>query len=161
MAEHAVDDEIAAFLQKSTATKSQCEMRGREITKSNKIEPVSIQCACSYTMYAGGCLEYVVQCRPRSMALESELLDLAATVYGPFNPTVFLHGKLGHNQDQENRKEPLLVYLMTRVPSITQSNFGLSRPVAQSPPEFFPSRKTLFVGIARHVFSYVQFKIIN
>ncbi|EGX91068.1 Aminoglycoside phosphotransferase [Cordyceps militaris CM01] len=148
MAEYSADDEIAAFFKKTTATRSQCETKARQLTGSNKIEPVAIQGACSYTVYAGERLEYVVQCRLSSLALKTELSDLATAVYGSFVPTVSLHGELGHGQDQESGKEPLLVYLMTRMPGITQLDFILSHDVAQSSPEFFPSRQYFFADVA-------------
>ncbi|KAM3516438.1 hypothetical protein NHJ13051_009914 [Beauveria bassiana] len=148
MAEYAVDDEIAVFFQKTTATRSECEVKARELTTSDRVEPVAIQGVCSYTMYAGNRLEYVVQCRLSSLALKTGISDLATAVYGSFAPSVSLHGQLGTSQEGASNKEPLLVYLMTRMPGITQLDFVLSRPVAQSSAEFFPFRRNFFTGVA-------------
>lgn len=158
MAEYSVDDEILTFFGKTTATRSQCEMKARQLTGSDKIEPVSIQGVCSYTMYAGDHSEFVVQCRLRSLALNTDMTDLAATVHGSLVPVVSLHGELGHRQEQGNGKEPLLVYLMTRMPGITQLDFVLSRTVAQSSPDFFPFRHNFFADVARSVFLVIQYK---
>ncbi|OAQ95666.1 hypothetical protein LLEC1_06488 [Akanthomyces lecanii] len=148
MAEYAVDDEILAFFEKTTATRSQCERRARQLTGSDKIEPVSIQGDCSYTMYAGDHLEFVVQCRLRSLALKASMTDLATTIHGSLAPVVSLHGELGHRQEQGDGKEPLLVYLMTSMPGITQLNFVLSRTVKQSSPDLFPLRQIFFADVA-------------
>lgn len=160
MAEYSVDDEIVTFFGKTTATRSQCEMRARQLTGSDKIEPVSIQGACSYTMYAGDHLEFVVQCRLGSLALNADITDLATTVHGSLVPVVSLHGELGQRQEQGNGKEPLLVYLMTRMPGITQLDFILSRTVAQSSSVFFPFRQNFFADVARSVFLFTQYKSV-
>ncbi|KAJ3497682.1 hypothetical protein NLG97_g1718 [Lecanicillium saksenae] len=99
-------------------------------------------------MYAGNDLGYVVQCRLDSLPLKTEISNLATAVYGSLAPSVSLHGQLGPSRDATSCKEPLLVYLMTRLPGITQLDFVLSRPVAQFSEEFFPFRRNLFTGIA-------------
>lgn len=157
MSDYIVDDEIAAFFTKTTATRSQCEAKARQLTGSDKVEPVAIQGGSSYTIYAADQLEHVVQCRLRSSPLKTDMLDLAAAVHGAsFVPTVSLHGELSHAQEHKDGKEPLLVYLMTRVPSVTQLDFALSHKVPDHSPEFFPSRRNLFPDIARSIFFHVQ-----
>ncbi|OAA41416.1 Aminoglycoside phosphotransferase [Cordyceps fumosorosea ARSEF 2679] len=91
MAEYAVDDEIAVFFQKTTATRSECEVKARELTTSDRVEPVAIQ-----------------GCRLSSLALKTGISDLATAVYGSFALSVSLHGQLGTSQEGASNKEPLL-----------------------------------------------------
>lgn len=56
--EYAVDDEIAAFFRKTTATKTECEARARQLTGSDRVLPITIQGVCSYSVYAGDHLEF-------------------------------------------------------------------------------------------------------
>lgn len=55
-----VEDELAIFFDQTSATREQCEDGARQLTKSSKVVPVPIQGVCSYTVYAGDDLEYVV-----------------------------------------------------------------------------------------------------
>lgn len=144
MAEYAVDDEIAAFFAKTTATKEECEAKGRDLAKSQKLAPVPIQGVCSYTMYAGENLEYVIQCRLKSLALKTEMSDLATKIHGSLVPTLSFHGELGNEQDG---REPLLVYLMTRMPGITQLDFVLARDYPQTSEEFHLPRQNFFSSV--------------
>lgn len=98
LAEYAVDDGIAVFFTKTTATEEECEAKCRELTQSDKVEPVPVQGVCSYTLYGGDNLEYVVQCRLKSLALKNAMSDLATKVHGSLVPTVSLHGELGTSE---------------------------------------------------------------
>lgn len=147
--DYAVGDEIAAFFSKSTATQAECEARARQLTSSDRIEAVAIQGVCSYTVYAGDSLEYVVQCRYKSLALNLETCKLAAAIYGSLVPKVNFHGKVGG--DGHDDKEPLLVYLMPRMPGVTQLDFVLDSQFLQEEEEFFSLRQNLIGDIARYV----------
>ncbi|KAK2596662.1 hypothetical protein QQS21_006237 [Conoideocrella luteorostrata] len=145
MTEYEVDDEIAAFFAKTTATREECEAKCRELTQSRRLAPVPVQGVCSYTVYGGDNLEYVIQCRLKSLALKTEMSDLATKVHGSLVPTVSFHGALGTEQD---RREPLLVYLMTRMSGITQLDFMLARNIPQTAQEFYPLRQNFFSSVA-------------
>lgn len=56
---------------------------------------VAVQGNCSYSVYAGPSLEYVVQFRLKSLLLDMEVASLAREVYGPFAPAVSFEGQLG------------------------------------------------------------------
>lgn len=150
MAEYAVDEEITAFFTKSTATKDECEAKCRELTNSDKLEAVPIQGACSYTLYGGDDLEYVLQCRLKSLELNMDISKLARQVHAGMVPEVSFHGQLGDEQQQDGR-EPLLVYRMTRMEGMTMLDFVLARGAPQSSPELFPFRATFFAGVGRQV----------
>ncbi|KAM3510857.1 hypothetical protein MY11210_005519 [Beauveria gryllotalpidicola] len=152
MSNYDVDEEVAAFFKKTTASRAGCQEKARSLTGSDRVLQIPIQGDSSYSMYAGAELEYVVHCRLRSLALRTDMYDLATEIYGPLVPAFQLHGELGSSDvDDEAKnggKEPLLVYLMPRLPGITQLDFALSRKVAESSPEFFPSRQNFFTDVA-------------
>jgi hypothetical protein len=147
---YAVNEEIAAFFCKTTATQVECEARARQLTSSDRIEAVAIQGVCSYTLYAGDNLEYVVQCRYKSLALNMETCRLATEIHGKLVPTVTYHSSLG--SDGDDGKEPLLVYLMSRMPGITQLDFVLESCFLQEEEAFFPLRQNFIGDIAWYVY---------
>lgn len=153
MAAYNVEEEIAAFFKKTTASRANCEEKARSLTGSDRVLAIPIQGSSSYSMYAGASLEHVVQCRPRSLALKMDMYDLARNIHGPLVPAVQSHGELGgsdaNEEDQNDGREPLVVYLMTRLPGVTELDFALSRNVSQDCPEFFPFRQNLFTDLAR------------
>lgn len=155
MAAYNVEEEIAAFFKKSTASRAGCEEKARSLTGSDRVLAIPIQGDSSYSMYAGANLEHVVHCRPRSLALKMDMYDLATDIHGPLIPAVQSHGELGGSdvdeEAQNDGREPLVVYLMARLPGITELDFALSRNVSQDSPEFLPFRQNLFTDIARFV----------
>lgn len=66
--------------------------------------PVDIQGECSYSVYAGAELEYVVRFRLESLALKTEVVSQVNEAYGSLAPKVFFKGKVG---DGEGQGEPL------------------------------------------------------
>ena len=86
--------------------------------------PVAVQGVCSYTVYAGDDLEHVVQFRLSSLELPTETTNLARSIYGHFAPEVLVHGQLG--VDRDSGREPLLVYVMSRVKGIGHLDFILA-----------------------------------
>lgn len=60
MTEYRVDEEIAAFFSKATATREECHERAVALAGGSAVEPLKIQGPCSYTVYAGEGLESVV-----------------------------------------------------------------------------------------------------
>ena len=60
MAEYSVDKEIDAFFRQTTATRAECDERPLTLVGGAVVVPVAVQGVCSYTVYAGKDLEYVV-----------------------------------------------------------------------------------------------------
>ena len=100
---------------------------------------------CSYTVYAGPELEYAVQFRLESLALKTKTTSLAVEVYGSLAPKVSFEGKLGG----DGAKEPLYVYLMSRVRGITHLDFILAHDSPANYPENQAWRKNLIGDVAR------------
>ncbi|KAK1774083.1 hypothetical protein QBC45DRAFT_338488 [Copromyces sp. CBS 386.78] len=144
---YSIDSEIAVFFRKTSATREDCDARAREIVGDGNVVPVDTQGACSYTVYAGPELEYVVQFRLKSLALKTALSGSATAIYGSLVPRVSLKGKLGEEGDGE--KEPLYVYLMTRMPGITQLDFILAHGFPEDSPDNLLWRKTLMGDVAQ------------
>jgi hypothetical protein len=95
--EYAVDEEIEAFFKKTSATRDECHARAKELAGGNVV-PVQVQGVCSYSVYAGPDLEYVVQFRLESLALKSGLPSLVREVYGSLAPTVSFEGVVGDGE---------------------------------------------------------------
>ncbi|KAK3947080.1 hypothetical protein QBC32DRAFT_385963 [Pseudoneurospora amorphoporcata] len=93
-----------------------------EIDRLSEINvvPVDIQGVCSYTVYAGPELEYLVQFRLKSLALKTEISDLATAIYGSLVPKV-----------------------------ITQLDFILAHGFPEDSPDNLLWRKTLMGDVAQ------------
>jgi len=144
--EYSVDAEIEAFFTKTSATRVACHARAAELAGGN-IVPVQVQGACSYSVYAGPDLEYVVQFRLASLALNLEVTSQAAEIYGPFAPSVSFEGTMGKGE-----KEPLHAYVMSRVRGITHLDFILKKGYPEDSPDNIRWRKNLIGDVARYVF---------
>lgn len=155
--EYSADDEIITFFNKTTANRVECDNMARHLTGSDKVVPITVQGVCSYTVYVGEHLEYVVQCRLQSLALDTKMSDLVTKVHGSMVPSVAFHGVLGEQVDKNSNttREPLCVYPMSRMPGITQLDFVLARDFAQNSPIYLPLRQNLISDIARLVLSFV------
>ncbi|POR37243.1 Uncharacterized protein TPAR_02553 [Tolypocladium paradoxum] len=105
---------------------------------SLKATPVDVQGNCSYSVYAGPCLEYVVQFRLKSLQLDMKIASLARQVYGSLVPTVLFEGHVG---DESKDREPL--YGVTHLDSI------LAHDCPDNSPENFARRQSLMTGVAR------------
>lgn len=114
-ANYSVNSEIQDFFTKTSATRAACDAKAKELVGGGEVVPVDVQGACSYTVYAGPGLQYVVQFRLESLALETEISSLATEIYGSLVPKVSFVGRLGENEE----KQALRVYLMTRVLGVT------------------------------------------
>ncbi|KAI1413030.1 hypothetical protein F5Y13DRAFT_40659 [Hypoxylon sp. FL1857] len=143
--EYSVDAEIASFFTKTSATRSACDARAKELAGGSAV-PVEVQGVCSYSVYAGRELEYVVQFRLKSLELKTETAAAARKVYGVLAPMVSFEGQIGEESDG---KEPLLVYLMSRVRGITHLDFILSHDSPENSHEFYAWRKNLITDVAR------------
>ncbi|KID94723.1 Aminoglycoside phosphotransferase, partial [Metarhizium majus ARSEF 297] len=152
--EYTVDDEISAFFKKTTTSRTECDAQARRLVGSQRVVAIAIQGACSYSVYAGGNLEYVVQCRLRSLALNTEIHELATEIYGSLVPTISFEGILGDTSEgiEAGDREPLYIYLMSRMPGITQLDFILSQDSPQDSPKYFPLRQN-FISDVAHFFA--------
>ncbi|KAK0736845.1 hypothetical protein B0T21DRAFT_363860 [Apiosordaria backusii] len=142
--EYSVDAEIEAFFNKTSTTRAACDVKAREIAGGNVV-PVAVQGVCSYSVYAGPELEFVVQFRLESLALKTEVTSHVTEVYGPLAPKVSFEGKIG---EPEGEGEPLYVYLMTRVRGVTHLDFILAHNVPENSPDSFSWRNNLISDIA-------------
>ncbi|KAK4233747.1 hypothetical protein C8A03DRAFT_47772 [Achaetomium macrosporum] len=133
--EYSADAEIDAFFQKTSATRSACDAKARELAGDSKLVPVDVQGVCSYSVYAGPELEYVVQFRLKSLALKTEITSLATEIYGSLVP-------------RDANKEPLYAYLMTRVRGVTHLDFILAHGFPKDLPENLSWRRTLIGEVA-------------
>lgn len=89
---YSADAEIEAFFKKTSATRTACDAKARELVGGNVV-PVDIQGVCSYSVFAGPELEYVVQFRLESLALKTQVISQVNEVYGSLAPEVSFEGK--------------------------------------------------------------------
>lgn len=105
-----IEQEQAIFFSKTSTTRGACDARAKELI-GGSITPVTVQGACSYTLYAGTNHEYVVQIRLKSLMLPLGKMALAHKIYGRFVPDVSFEGQLGEDVDGE----AVYIYVMPRV----------------------------------------------
>ncbi|UNI23523.1 hypothetical protein JDV02_009342 [Purpureocillium takamizusanense] len=143
--EYSLDDELVTFFAKTTANRSSCDARAEELVGGKAI-PVAVQGNCSYSVYAGACLEYVVQFRLQSLRLDMSIASLARQVYGSLAPAVSFEGRIGI---ESSDKEPLHVHVMSRMKGVTHLDFILSHDTPDNSQESSIRRKRLMTGVAR------------
>ncbi|KAL9115811.1 MAG: hypothetical protein Q9227_000179 [Pyrenula ochraceoflavens] len=143
--EYSVEQEIAEFFKKTSATRSVCDIHARELVGGN-VTPVAVQGACSYSVYAGPNGSFVVQFRLKSLKLKTETTSLARDIYGSLAPQVSFKGQIG---EDIREKEPLYVYVMSRVQGVSHLDFILARNQPENSPENFAWRKKLIADTAR------------
>lgn len=146
--EYAVDDEIAAFFSKTSVHREACDALAKELVGGNQVVPVAVQGVCSYTVYAGQDLGYVVQFRLKSLELKVETANLARRVFGTFAPDVSFRQTLGEDS-QTTGEEPLLVYVMTRIRGMSRLDFILAHGFPENSPDNKARRKNLIDDVAR------------
>ncbi|CAI7626079.1 unnamed protein product [Penicillium pancosmium] len=144
---YSLDQEIAGFFEKTAATRSECDTFASEHLGGN-IVPVAVQGVCSYTVYAGPNAEFVVQFRLASLQLSMEIANLARSIYGQFAPQVTFLGEIGEVIES---KEPLQIYVMSRVRGVSYLDFILAHnsQVPENSPTFSSWRKNLVIDIAK------------
>lgn len=138
---------VGLFTTKTSVPRSACDTRARELVGGSVI-PVAVQGNCSYSVYAGPDLEYVVQFRLKSLKLKTETTALARKIYGTLAPEVSFKGEMG---DDIEGKEPLYVYVMRRMQGITHLDFILAHDFPDNSQEKVTWRKTFMADIARLV----------
>lgn len=144
--EYSIDDTLSSFFAKTSATRPDCDARA-ELLVGGKATAIQIQGTCSYTVYCGQCLEYVVQFRPKSLRLDMNMASLAHQVYGSLAPTVRFEGQTG--PDAQGEKEPLCVYVMGRIKGVTHLELILAHGWPENSPENFARRRRLMADVAR------------
>lgn len=143
--EYSVASEIKAFFKKTSATRAACDTKAIELVGGNAV-PVDVQGACSYSVYAGPHLEYVIQFRLESLALGTKVTSLATQIYGSLVPKVTFEGKVG-----DGEKEPLYVYLMSRMRGMTHLDFILAHGFPENSSNNLVGRQNLIGDIAQYV----------
>ncbi|RTE68144.1 hypothetical protein BHE90_017480 [Fusarium euwallaceae] len=121
---------IADFFVKTSVTRSECDAKAQQLA-GGQVVPVEIQGNCSYSVYAGIKDEFVVQFRLRSLALRTETSALANAIYGSLAPRVEFRGQLGADE-RDDEKEPLFIYLISRIPGTTYLDFRLAHDWSSS-----------------------------
>ncbi|KAK4192121.1 hypothetical protein QBC35DRAFT_485696 [Podospora australis] len=159
--EYSLDAELEAFFTKTSATHAACDAKARELTTSENVVPVEIHGTCSYSVYAGAELEYVVQFRLESLGLKAELMAQVREVYADLAPRVSFEGMIGDAESKgpknkeekwerkENGKEPLYVYKMTRVKGITHLEYILAKGFPENSAENLAARERLMGDLGR------------
>jgi len=147
--EYSVDQEIIDFFRKTTATRSECDAAAKDLVGGDVI-PVDVQGVCSYTVYAGPKQEFVVQFRLRSLSLKPETAALAREIHGDLTPEISFKGQIGADFDV-NGREPLNIYVMTRIKGVSRLDFILAHEEPENSLEYFSWRKTLITDVARFV----------
>jgi hypothetical protein len=105
---------------------------------------VTVQGNCSYSVYAGPDLEFVIQFRLKTLVLKSDTAALAREIYGSLAPETSFHGQVGDG------KEPLFVYVMNRIRGISQLDFILAHSFPENSEDNFLWRKNLMSDLARY-----------
>ncbi|KAF5019174.1 hypothetical protein F66182_8824 [Fusarium sp. NRRL 66182] len=119
-----LESAIADFFAKTSATRLECDAKAQQLA-GGQIVPVEIQGNCSYSVYAGVNHEFVVQFRLGSLALNTETTTLASRIYGSLAPRLRTSGQLGAD-GREDEKEPLFIYLISRIHGTTYLDFRLA-----------------------------------
>ncbi|PYH34414.1 uncharacterized protein BO87DRAFT_358247 [Aspergillus neoniger CBS 115656] len=144
--DYSVDQAIASFFERTTATRSACDAFAREHL-GGEIVPVAVQGVCSYTVYAGPNDEFVVQFRLKSSRLSMETVNLARAIYGEFAPEVITRGQIGK---ELVGKEALHIYVMDRIQGISYLDFILAHnnQFPENSAEFSSWRENLVIDCA-------------
>ena len=143
--QYSVDAEIEDFFQKTSASRAACDAKARELA-GGSVVAVDVQGVCSYSVYAGPALEYVVQFRLESLALKTDIISLATEVYGSLAPKASFEGRIG-----DGPKQALYIYLMSRVRGITHLDFILAHGYPENSPDNLSCRKNLIGDVAWYV----------
>lgn len=125
----------------------------KDLVGGDQVVPVAIQGACSYTVYAGQDLDYVVQFRLKSLGLKAETAALARRIFGTLAPETSFKQQLGENSEADGQ-EPLLVYVMTRIQGMSRLEFILAHGFPENTPENMARRKNLVQDVARSAVSF-------
>lgn len=142
--EYSLDIAIAGIFSQTSATREACDTKARDLV-GGKVVPVDVQGNCSYSVYAGPEIEFVVQFRLQSLKLESEIVTRAREIYGSLTPNASFYGQVG-----EDGGEPVFIYVMNRIPGISYLDFVIANGFPENSHENFVWRKTLMSDVARY-----------
>lgn len=148
----AIEDRI-----KTSVHREACDGLAKELLGGGEVVPVAVQGVCSYTVYSGQELGYVVQFRLKSLELRIETANLARHIFGTFVPDVSLRQTLG-GDSRTAGKEPLLVYVMTRIRGMSRLDFILAHGFPENSSENMARRKNLIQDVARSAISFLYMK---
>lgn len=142
-----VEQDVAAFFAQTTVTRGACDLRAKELVDGG-LQLVPTQGACSYTVYAGTNLDSVIQFRLKSLALPLKTMELAHHVYGKLAPSVTLQGQIGEDDDANDGRESLIVYVMPRMQGISRLEFILAHGFPEDTPKICDARLRLIKDVA-------------
>lgn len=140
---YSLQDSIEDFFTLTLTTRETCDSKAVELV-GGKVVPVAVQGNCSYTVFAGPELEFVVQFRPKPLGLRLEIIHLAGEIHNPLVPAVSFHGQLG-----EDSKSPLLVYSSPRIRGKSYLDLVLANSFSDSPARNCCRRTTFIKDVAR------------
>ncbi|PWY70639.1 hypothetical protein BO83DRAFT_399780 [Aspergillus eucalypticola CBS 122712] len=145
--DYSVDQEIADFFERTTATRSDCDAFAREHL-GGEFVPVAVQGVCGYTVYAGPKDEFVAQFRLKFSCIDMETVNLARTIYGGFAPKAVFKGQTG---EDVLGKEALYIYVMDRIQGISYSNIILAHnnQFLETSVDFPSWRKNLVLDVTK------------
>ncbi|KAJ5092357.1 hypothetical protein NUU61_007227 [Penicillium alfredii] len=146
--EYAVEQEMASFFRKTSAIRSSCDARAQELV-GGTATPVIVQGVCGYTVYAGPNQEFVVQFRLQSLRLKTEITTLASKIYGSLVSSVSHHGQIG--EDDLQGREPVAVYVMSRVQGVSYLDFILAHNLPEKSVEYYSWRENLISDFCRRI----------
>ncbi|PYI01929.1 hypothetical protein BO78DRAFT_378106, partial [Aspergillus sclerotiicarbonarius CBS 121057] len=147
--EYSVDQEIDNFFAQTTADRTACDDFA-QARLGGHVNPVPIQGTCSYTVYVGRNNEYVAQFRLASSKLDLYMTNLARTIYRNSAPNITYNEQIGESTTTE-AKQPLHVYIMTRIQGISYLEFILkhSGQFSENSTEFSFWRRNYVIDIAK------------
>ncbi|VUC30319.1 unnamed protein product [Clonostachys rosea] len=142
---YSAETTINNFFAKASTTRAECEAQAVKLT-GGKAVLVAIQGDCNYSVYSGPELEYVVQFRLKPLEVKMTTATLASQIYGKFAPIIDPERQIG---DEIAGKEPLCIYVMSRVKGISYLDLMLASENLENSPAAFAARKTLMTGVAK------------
>ena len=92
--EYSLNDAISELFAQASATREACDTKAKDLVGGNVL-PVAVQGCCSYSVYAGPELKFVVQFRLKSLALKPEIATLAREIHGAPAPNAVFRGRVG------------------------------------------------------------------
>jgi hypothetical protein len=105
-------------------------------------------------VYAGPRDDFVVQIRLKSLELRADTARLTREIYGSLAPRVSFEGQIGEDIDG---KEPLYIYVMSRVRGVSHLDFILAwGDLPRNSPENFAWRKNLIADVARYAWLWLN-----
>lgn len=136
------------FFTRVSATRLWCNQAAQKLANvaSGQIIPAPVQGLCSYTVHCGA--DIVVQFRPKSLALDPEVCELARRIHQPLAAWVQYHGEAG----ADGRGQPVLVFSMQRLHGTAYIRFKATH--YWDPRSAQTWRANIMRDVARYVEAY-------